>query len=354
MTTTNNLTPSQASFLPDFCNLRAVLTVVVVGELLAIILTLSYMQADSLMLFQTLGLLSLFIQWLGISSAAILCISRRILNLHASLVGLLSYLVLLLNTLFFAELAYQAIDYTRLLHAEYGSFDHQRFLLHTLGIAAIIYALLLRYLYMHHQWQQQLQAESEARLQVLQSRIRPHFLFNTLNTIACLIHDEPGKAEHAIEDFSELLRTSLQDQPNMIPLEQELALCRHYLDIEKLRLGERLTIEWQVAHCHTMLPPLLIQPLVENAVYHGIEPSIQGGTLKIHSRQQGNKVIISLSNPCPNQTSNRCGHQLAQDNIRQRIALAFGDQAQLSQQQTQSDYHVTLALPIIQEPPCAS
>jgi len=354
MATPQTAIAQPSSFLPNFCHLRAVLTVVVVGQLLAIMLSLSHMPSSNALLLQTLGLFTFFIQWLGISSAAILCISRRIFSFQASLVGLISYLILLLNTLLFAELAYQAILYTNLLHVQYGNFDHQRFLLHTLGIAAIIYALLLRYLYMHHQWQQQLKSEAEARFQVLQTRIRPHFLFNTLNTIACLIHDEPVKAEHAIEDFSELLRTTLQDQPNVISLSQEFTLCKHYLDIEKLRLGDRLIVEWDLQTCDTVLPPLLIQPLVENAVYHGIESTVQGGTLKITSRKQGNKVIITLTNPCPSHASNRCGHQLAQNNIRQRLALAFGDKALLNCEQNGRDYQVTLSLPITKELQCAS
>ncbi len=346
--------PNSHGFLPDFCNLRAVLTVVVVGELLAIILTLSHAQPNQQALWQYLGLLSLFIQWLGLSSAAILCTLRRLLRIKDSLAGIASYLILLINTLIFTQLAYTAIDYTGLLKIGYPLLQPTNFLLQTLGIAAIIYALLLRYLYMQHQWQQQLKTEAESRFQLLQARIRPHFLFNTMNTIASLIHDAPHTAEQVVLDFAELLRATLNEGQNAISLQQELELCRRYLEIEQLRLGERLHIEWKLGAGDTVVPPLLIQPLIENAVYHGIEPSIKGGTIEITCHQEGKQMLITISNPLPEELNSRHGHHLAQHNIQQRLALVYGDSATLQVQLHQNRYRLILTLPITQELRCAS
>ena len=346
--------PLQESFLPDFCSKRVVLSVIVAGELLAIILTLSLIQTNSLAFWETLSRLSLFIQWLGLSGCTILCIIRHRLRIKDSLIIVISYLILLCNTLLFTELTYLALNSSDLLALVFTQVDHQQFLIRTLLIAAIIYALFLGYLYMHQQQQRQVKIEADIRYQLLQARIRPHFLFNTMNSIACLVHDDPDNAERAIENLSDLLRATLKEQSNCLSLQQELTLCRHYLEIEKLRLGERLQVKWQMDEAETWVPPLLIQPLVENAVYHGIEPSADGGCIEITSRQQDDKITISISNPQTERPSAHQGHQLALKNIQQRLQLAYGDQASMSQQVNAGCYQITLQLPIIQESPCKS
>lgn len=349
MATPVTLNSPSESFLPNFCSQRAVLSVVITGEILAIILTLSQMQPNSQAIWGTLGEFSLFIQWLGLSSASILCIIRRTLRIKDSQIVVVSYFILLCNTLLFTELTYLALEASGLLSSAYTELNHQRFLLHTLLIGAIIYALLLGYLYMHHQHQQQIKVEAEMRFQLLQARIRPHFLFNTMNSIACLIHDAPDKAESAIEDLAELLRATLKEQDNYITLEQELTLCRRYLEIEKLRLGERLEISWQLDTTQTLLPPLLIQPLMENAVYHGIEPATQGGRIEITSKEQDEEIILTIRNPYHENPQGRKGHQLALHNIQQRLQLAYGGNASLQQKVDDDHYLIELRLPIVQE-----
>src|SRR5881392_2079434 len=141
-------------------------------------------------------------------------------------------------------------------------------------------------------------AISEARLQALQARIRPHFLFNTLNAVLSLIRKDPKRAEGALEDLAELFRTVLRDARDMTTLEQELRLCEQYLSIEKIRLGERLRITWELdaAPSDALLPPLVLQPLLENAVYHGVEPATGAADVLVRIERRGDRVRALIEN----------------------------------------------------------
>lgn len=196
-------------------------------------------------------------------------------------------------------------------------------------------------------------ALTEARLQSLTARIRPHFLFNSLNAVLSLIRVDPQRAEGALEELAELFRALLRDPRELVPLADEIALCRQYLDLEKLRLGERLNVEWQVdaVPADLRVPPLMLQPLAENAVYHGIEPADEGGTLRIGFARHGNEVHVTLSNPCvtPATESHR-GNRLALSNIRERLALYYDLEARLQAgEETAADgrriYRVLIVLP---------
>ncbi len=325
-----------------------VFNIVIIGELLAFILTLSPINPDTDR-WTKLSLLSFFIQWIGLSSAGLLCLLRSHLShLSDTRAGIVSHLILMVNTLIFAELAYQGILQFRLISGA-EQLDHALFLLRTVAIGAIIYAVALRYFYMRHQWRLQIEAESKARLEALQAKIRPHFLFNTMNTIASLIRENPAQAEEAVEDFSDLLRMSLHEQDKFISLAEEIALCQHYLNIEKLRLGSRLRVVWDTCtpDIDTRIPPLLLQPLLENAVYHGIEPVPEGGAIQVTIQQQPHELHITIRNPLPDQqVLKRSGNRLALDNIRQRLELAYQGQARLDFTQDDGQYRVDLRLPI--------
>jgi two-component system sensor histidine kinase AlgZ len=192
-------------------------------------------------------------------------------------------------------------------------------------------------------------AESEARLQALQSRIRPHFLFNSMNTIASLVHAEPAQAEQAVENLADLFRASLSDARQRIPLSEELELCRRYLEIEALRLGDRLEQHWQVDALpgDALVPPLLIQPLLENAVYHGIEPRPEGGRIEIEGQCEDRQIVIRIRNPLDEQSgqARSRGNQLAQDNIRQRLAALYDSQGTLTLDSDHDHYQVTVRFP---------
>ena len=190
-------------------------------------------------------------------------------------------------------------------------------------------------------------AQTEARLAALNARIRPHFLFNSLNAALSLIRTRPQQAEAALESLSDLFRAAMRDPTERVSLSDEIELCRQYLDLEKLRLGERLAVNWQieVIPSDTPVPPLMLQPLIENAVYHGIEPRPEGGTIVIRVRQQAAVLEISITNPNPLSTTHSSGNQLALDNIRQRLALYYDLEAQLTILPATDHYEVRISLP---------
>ncbi len=200
-------------------------------------------------------------------------------------------------------------------------------------------------------------ALAEARLQALQARIRPHFLFNSINAVLSLIRHEPKRAERMLEDMAELFRVLMADNRRLTPLSDEIALCRRYLEIEQIRLGDRLTIEWNIAPqtVDPLVPPLMLQPLIENAVYHGIEPimSVNNTTsvLKINVSTKGKVLQITLSNPYQTDLApaHSGGNKMAIKNIRERLQLHFDAEASLTAKVTATRYEVEINLPIITE-----
>ena len=171
-------------------------------------------------------------------------------------------------------------------------------------------------------------ADTTARLAELQSRIRPHFLFNTLNSAIALVRAEPAKAEAVLEDLSELFRQALADPAESVTVGQEIALAQRYLEIEQIRFGDRLRVVWSLdSHADAAkLPPLLLQPLVENAVKHGVEPSTEGAQLRISTLRRGSTVVIKVTNTTPAGVGER-GHGLALANVRERLVLLHDVQA---------------------------
>ncbi|WP_313951771.1 histidine kinase [Accumulibacter sp.] len=193
----------------------------------------------------------------------------------------------------------------------------------------------------------------EARLQALTARIRPHFLFNSLNAVLSLIRADPKRAETALEELAELFRVLMRDHRELVPLADEIALCRQYLDLEKLRLGERLNVEWDLAAdlpSELKVPQLMVQPLLENAVYHGIEPSGDKGTIRVHLACRGDQLLIDLTNPCGGGAEHQRGNHMALDNIRERLALYYDLEARLETGEValadgQREYRVRIVLP---------
>jgi two-component system sensor histidine kinase AlgZ len=192
-------------------------------------------------------------------------------------------------------------------------------------------------------------ALAEARLQALQARIRPHFLFNSLNAVLSLMRAEPRRAETALEDLSELFRVLMSDNRKLIPLEQELELCRQYLDIESLRLEDRLNVDWRIEELpdDAMVPPLILQPLLENAVYHGIEPSARPGTISIHIQRKSERLEMTLSNPVPETTRPQSGNKMALANIGERLQLHFDAEATFATRSEGGRFEVRIVLPYV-------
>jgi two-component system sensor histidine kinase AlgZ len=190
-------------------------------------------------------------------------------------------------------------------------------------------------------------AISEARLQALQARIRPHFLFNSINAVLSLMRREPRRAESALEDLADLFRVLMRDNRQLAPLAAEVELCRQYLDLEKLRLGDRLVVEWHTENMpkDALVPPLVLQPLLENAVYHGIEPSSAPGVIAINIFLRRGEVHAILRNPYQFDGSHHAGNKMAMDNIRERLALHFDAEASLESRLNRESYEVHIRMP---------
>lgn len=194
-------------------------------------------------------------------------------------------------------------------------------------------------------------AITEARLQALQARIRPHFLFNSINAVLSLMRSEPRRAETALEDMADLFRVLMADNRDLAPLENEIELCRQYLGLEQLRLGERLQLDWHVDKMpkDALIPPLVLQPLLENAVYHGIEPSIKPGVVSINIYNVRDEVHMVLRNPYRKDGSHHSGNKMALGNIRERLHLHFDAEASLKASVGDNHYEVHITLPYVKE-----
>ncbi|WP_372965052.1 sensor histidine kinase [Marinobacter sp.] len=313
----------------------------VTSELL--VLVLAIVQAErSWIDWNYFGLLSLFVQWTTLTSTALICLLRPWLArrsvVHATLVIVSIVLLDVLTFSLFAD---------SVLYPEPGITLWQS-IAKKLLLALLISLIVLRYFYLQHQWQLQTEAEMQARLTSLQARIQPHFLFNSMNTIASLIATNPEQAEDAVLDLSELFRASLRTNDQLVPLKRELELCKRYLAIEALRLGDRLTLEWDVQTGleQQAIPPLTLQPLLENAIYHGIQPRPSGGKIHIEAFAKGNFVYLMVQNPKPGTVGQQHqGNQVALVNTRARLQALFGEPAVLKQSQQSDTYTVTLRLP---------
>ncbi|MEX0605091.1 MAG: sensor histidine kinase [Marinobacter sp.] len=332
---------SDVFFVPDLCRVKAVFTLLITSELTVLLLAVMHAERQWID-WNYFGLLSLFVQWTVLTSAALICLTRRWLkHLRVSRATLVVTLLVMLDVLFFSLFADQILN-PGLSPTGWQAIGKN------LVLAMVITLMVLRYFYLQHQWQQQRQAEMQSRLTALQARIHPHFLFNSMNTIASLIATRPEQAEEAVLDLSELFRASLRTQDRLIPLEEELALCRRYLMIEGLRLGERLNVAWAVEDALMMqaIPPLTLQPLVENAIYHGVQPRQEGGTVRIEGYRKGDYVYLMVQNPRPGPSEqNHQGNRMALDNIQARLRALFGEPAVLKNSQQNDIYTVTVRLP---------
>ncbi|CAB1370220.1 sensor histidine kinase [Denitratisoma oestradiolicum] len=190
-------------------------------------------------------------------------------------------------------------------------------------------------------------ALTEARLMALTARIRPHFLFNSLNAVLGTIRSDPRRAEAALEELAELFRAQMQDPRELVSLSEEIALCRQYLDLERLRLGARLQVQWDIANCppDATMPRLILQPLLENAVYHGIEPMEAPGPIAIRLASAGPMVLIELSNPYLPGHVHAQGNRMALANIRERLQLFYGLAASLNAEVKGERYVLRIVLP---------
>jgi two-component system sensor histidine kinase AlgZ len=342
--------PADDFFLPDFCAPRMVLAIVLALELFALMFVLA--RPDGTDFLTELASISLFMQWIGLTGAAALCYTRawlaRLSVPRAVLVafGLLTVNVVVLSEATFflgRNLAERGLTVT--LFPE----SHWVFLLRNVGITAIASAMLLRYFFVAHQWSLHVRAEARSRIHALQARIRPHFFFNSMNTIASLTRSNPGQAEEAVADLADLFRATMKNSDEPSRMSEELELCKTYQRIEALRLGERLVVEWKIddALMNAIVPSLTIQPLLENAIHHGIEPLDSGGTVRIAGTLSDGGCHVTVTNPVTDATGRfiRPGNRLALDNIRERLSLSYGPRGVVEVNEEEGRYTVSLRFP---------
>jgi two-component system sensor histidine kinase AlgZ len=333
-------------FLPNLCDLRVTLALVLSVQLLAFTLTLAMPPED---FWLRLSRVSLYAQAVTLSSAGLLCVLRgRLARLTLPLASA-TILGLVLG------LAFGIALLGWFLQRDPGEIprmtDHLLPALRLGLTATLVAALALRYLYLQYALHQRVRDEFTLRIDALQARIRPHFLFNTLNAITALIQSQPRTAEAALEDLADLFRASLATGDRFVTLADELALCRHYLHLETLRLGARLRVDWVTDDLpqQALLPALTLQPLLENAIYLGIETLPKGGTIRLDGHLHKGLIELRLRNPCGSKPRHR--HGLAIENTRQRLALSFGPKACLETRQSATHFEVTLRFPRLACPP---
>jgi len=235
---------------------------------------------------------------------------------------------------------------TAATHAALAEFAGGGGLARSLLIAAATTGAVLAYLRLHTKAYSP--ALAEARLQALQARIRPHFLFNSLNAVLGLIRRDPRRAERTLEDLADLIRALMSDGRSLVRLADEIALVERYAAIEQLRLGERLRLSWELdsAPGDAMLPALILQPLLENAVYHGVEPGTGTGDVLVRIERRGARVHVLIENPWHEEGSaSRAGNHMALDNIRERLMLFFDDEARLESRVEGARYRVEIEIP---------
>jgi len=348
--------------LPNFRNLGVTLRILLVSNGLVLVqslllasgwgeVPLHMMQIATLLTPILLG--SLLLLWVAQPWLNRLCYWQGVLAVTASVA------VLTLTTYHFGGELY------RLPGSSIGYFDEVRYVL----LSVLVCGMLL----MYFRWRSQglSRALHDARLQVLRARIRPHFLFNTINAVLGIVRAQPKQAERALEDMADLFRMAMSDAQNLVPLLREIQLSKQYLALEQLRMGERLSVDWQLQNVpdDALVPPLLLQPLLENAVYHGVEQLSQGGCIQILLRRSGDELQLRVENPCVRRheeepkevnslsaylhkkffhekpSSLHAGNKMALQNIRERLELLFDVEARYRVETGENFYRVEITLP---------
>lgn len=330
-----------ASTLPDFCSMGSVFTLIVVAELVVVIDALA---PDARMHWRGFATATLFVVWLALLSSLLLC---RMVPRLARLPRVPAYLLALAALVLLVAVASGVVAWLdHALGTELTPDPAARFVVGNAILATLLGAALLRYFYVLAEWRARLAAVARAQFEALQARIRPHFLYNSMNTVAALVRVDPAAAERTVEDLSDLFRAALGAEDKPSTLAAELGLIDRYLAIEQLRLGDRLRIERDLEALpkDIELPALLLQPLVENAIYHGIQSRREGGTLRIAGHATEDGVQIEIDNPLPDAASPpRSGHGM--DSVRRRIAYHFGERGRMDVRIEDGIHRVVVELP---------
>jgi two-component system, LytTR family, sensor histidine kinase AlgZ len=337
-------------WLPDFCRLHILFTTLLAAQLSVVVIAFAP-RAETTWTAGQFVAASLFAQWLGLCAAVLLCKARPGLRtLPIALGAAIGWLIPVAMAFLGAMLVHE-LDIALGTRLSLPLDQRLHFAGQIAAIAAVIAAVLLRYFYVQEQWNDRAAAQARAELQALQARIRPHFLFNSMNMIASLVRRDPATAERVVEDLSELFRAALGTGAGESTLEDELRLCGRFLDIERLRLGDRLQTEWRLGDDiprDLPMPRLLLQPLIENAVRHGVARMGNGGLIEIEVTREGDMLRVMVRNPHPNEEPDSGGNRHAQDSTAQRLAFRYGRRAMMTVQDSGGYYLVVVHIPIEQ------
>jgi two-component system, LytTR family, sensor histidine kinase AlgZ len=343
-------------YLPDFCTSRVALGVVLIVELTALLLTLAR-ENPAIGFWTDLSRTSLFLLWIGLAGAGLLCWMGSLLRRLRVTEGSAAVLALITALVAVISAVTYYVGHSVLIEdaGAAGLFPPNlaSFLLRNVAIGFVVTALALRYFYVTHEWRRNIEMRAAARVHALQARIRPHFLFNSMNTIAALTRSNPVLAEQAVQDLADLFRANLSEQRNTLTLAEECEVARIYQRIEELRLGPRLKVEWRTDSLprDALVPGLMLQPLLENAIYHGIEPQPQGGTVTVTGELNGELITVVVRNPVADGQVEREGNRLALANIRERMELVYGGRGLVKAGRFDAEYIVTLRFPYIEKQP---
>jgi two-component system, LytTR family, sensor histidine kinase AlgZ len=322
------------SRLPNLKNLGIHLRILVIVNLLVAIVAILF-SADVASFWQLLAELSAVVQPILLMSLLVLYWAYHVLDKLEYWQGILAIILLVtaLTSMVFIFLN------------RFFAFDNIPSVYRGCLLASIVTGIVIYYFYL--QQRAYSPAIAEARLQALQARIRPHFLFNSINAVLSVIRSQPKLAETALEDMADLFRVLMQENRDLVPLDQEIALCHQYLDLEKLRLEDRLKITWKIDDMPSavQIPPLVLQPLLENAVYHGIEPMPKGGEILVHIYAKLKELHIIISNPISTQNSHHTGNKMALKNIKERLKLHFDLEANMTSSTKNGRYQVHIRIP---------
>ncbi len=331
----------KGDFLPDLCTVQAVFFLILVGELLAFAMVIINRGVENFS-WLFFGSVSFLVQWIILASAASICPLRPWFKRQNGIVaGSVSFTIVMTLTLIFTVIG-SWVEGDRALDSK---------LMNNMLIAAIFAGLVLRYFYLQQQLHNREQAELRSRIQALQSRIRPHFLFNSMNSIASLIMIDPEAAEKMVVDLSQLFRSSLSNLA-LVPIKDEISLCEKFISIEQIRLGDRLQVNWRVdlAERNPPIPSLALQPIIENAIYHGVQPLRDGGQVDVTIHLVGAEVNITVQNPLDKDARDAhksASNGVALSNIRYRLDAHFGSRAKLQVEEGGTTFKVTMNYPVL-------
>ena len=328
--------------IPSLCRGKMLFRLLILAQAVAILLAFSPgISSDP---WFRLGIISLYVHWIALLSLAVLCpLLPKMVTRSLLVRWLVICLVLLLVTAGVSVMAWHfSADVLTYYHSS------TNFVLANLALALVVSLLVGQLMLMHAERARLLAAQSSAELQAFQARIQPHFLFNSLNALAELVHQAPDDAEQALLDLADLFRAAMH-AGSLLTLEQELELSKKYLALEHLRLGERLQVKWQLPAVLPVvkLPALTLQPLLENAVRYGVEPSLVPVIVTVEVSVGKKQLALIITNPLNAQNARqREQNGIALQNIQARLELLFADNQQFSCRQVQDTFRVKLVLPL--------